>query len=525
MEQGWVTGYIDGSFRPESTITLEEGCTALLRLLGYDSSSLTGSYPEAQLTKARAVGLLDGLDLSQGDTLTRQDCVTLFYNLLTAEDSSGAVYGTTLGYTVTNGEVDYSALVSAGTRGPFVAESASLSLPFSAENITVYRDGAASDLSAVSRYDVYYYNESLRTVWIYTQQVTGTLTARSPGAASPESVTVAGNEYELGTSAATYKVSSQGSFSLGDTVTLLLGMNGEVVDVVSPAAAGSSAVYYGVVVSSQRSASSSATGSGGGTDVQIVTQVACSDGTVRTFYHTGSAHSAGRLVTVTSSGGTTKVKTLSGKSLSGKVTGGGTRFAGYDFADGAEIIDTDSQGNFVRIYPSRLAGAALDSENVLCYTLDENDDIDRLILRDATGDAVDYIYLTAVETNSGSMTSAGSYTYLLDGESRSFSSSAVFSVKVGGAAITWSDGKISRLRQLRSVSLTDLGVLSAASGNKTYTLDESVQVLLKSGGTADSYYFTTLSEINDQDYTLTGWYDDLGCPAGGRIRIIVAAAK
>lgn len=120
VEQEWVTGYVDGTFRPDNTITLEEGCTALLRLLGYGSDSLTGSYPTAQLSKAKAVGLLDNLSLSQGETLTRQDCVSLFYNLLTAENSAGTVYGTTLGYTVTNGEVDYSDLVAAGTKGPFV---------------------------------------------------------------------------------------------------------------------------------------------------------------------------------------------------------------------------------------------------------------------------------------------------------------------------------------------------------------------------------------------------------------------
>ena len=81
VEQGWMTGYVDGTFRPDSQITLEEACTALLKLLGYQSSDLVGSYPSAQLTKAASVGLLDDLDAAQGQTLTRQDCVMLFDNL------------------------------------------------------------------------------------------------------------------------------------------------------------------------------------------------------------------------------------------------------------------------------------------------------------------------------------------------------------------------------------------------------------------------------------------------------------
>ena len=525
VEQEWVTGYVDGTFRPENIITLEEGCTALLRLLGYDADSLSGSYPAAQLSKAGSVGLLDDLTVSQGETLTRQDCVALFYNLLTAEDSSGAVYGTTLGYTVTNGEVDYSALVTADTKGPYVADGGTLTLPFSDENVTVYYNGALSSLSAAEEYDVYYYNENLRTVWIYSNRITGTLTAVSPSQAAPTSVTVAGNDYELGTSSAAYKVSSQGSFSAGDTVTLLLGMNGEVVDVVSVAAASSTTRYYGVVVSSQKGASSSDTSSGSETSEQTVTRVACSDGVARTFYHSGSAHAAGRLVTVTTEDGETTVKTLSSRSLSGRVSSDGSRFAGYAFAEDVEILETDSEGGYLRIYPSRLAGSTLDEGDVLYYTLNGDDEIDCLILRDATGDLATYVYLTQISAQSGSMSSSGSYTYLLDGESRTLNSSTVYSVETGGAALLYEDGEVSRIRQLSSVRLTGLSTLTAETASGTRDLDENVQVLLKTGTLSSSYYLTTLSEINAEDYVLTGWYDDLGCSAGGRIRIIVAESR
>ncbi|MFQ8758550.1 MAG: hypothetical protein ACLSAF_02815 [Intestinimonas sp.] len=63
------------------------------------------------------------------------------------------------------------------------------------------------------------------------------------------------------------------------------------------------------------------------------------------------------------------------------------------------------------------------------------------------------------------------------------------------------------------------------AGNQKYLLDENVQVLLKDAGSSSGYYATTLSEINADDYSLVGWYDDMGCPAGGRIRIIVATAN
>ena len=106
IEQGWMSGYVDGTFRPDQAITLEEGCAALLKVLGYDASALKGAYPAAQLSKASAIGLLDDVSASRGDNLTRQDCANLFYNLLTAQTSAGTVYGTSLGYSITNGQVD-----------------------------------------------------------------------------------------------------------------------------------------------------------------------------------------------------------------------------------------------------------------------------------------------------------------------------------------------------------------------------------------------------------------------------------
>ena len=518
VEQGWVTGYVGGSFRPDNTITLEEACTALLRLLGYDSSSLAGSFPDAQLSKARAVGLLDDLSAVQGQTLTRQDCVTLFYNLLTAENSAGTVYGATLGYTITNGEVDYATLVTNDTKGPYVSSGGTIDLPFGTENVTVYRDGSRSDLSTLQAYDVYYYNENLRTVWIYSDRVTGTLTAVSPGSAAPTSVTVAGNSYELGTSSAVYQFSSQGSFSAGDTVTLLLGMNGEVVSAVT--ALESSGLYYGVVTSSERTAATSSTTDSDTTSVQVVTTVACTDGVERTFYHDGSAQRTGRVVSVSTGQDGTTIKSLSEKNLSGKVNAAGTSFGGYAFADGVEILDVDDNGGYVRVYPPRIAGVTLEKTDVRYYTLDENGDIDPLILNEVTGDTLDYVYVTSAASSSADMSTSGTYRYLLDGQSLTVSGSTIYNISIGGAALLYEDGAVSNFQHLEDVRLTELSDLSAMAGNQKYALAEDVEVLLRDDD--GDFHATTLSDINAEDYALTGWYDDLGFAAGGRIRIIVA---
>ena len=522
VEQNWMTGYTDGTFCPGRTITLEEACTALLRLLGYDASSLAGSFPTAQLSKAGAVGLLDDVTAKQGQTLTRQDCVTLFYHLLLAETKAGAVYGTTLGYTVKNNEVDYAAVVSADTKGPYVADNGGgLTLPFTPT--ALYVDGALSGQSQVKQYDVYYYNAALRSVWVYTDRATGTLTDLSPSKTAPTSATVAGVTYSIGSSTASYKLSSQGQFSQGDVVTVLLGMDGDIVDVVS--AQNSETTYYGVVIASTKAASSSSTSGSSTTSAQAQTQVACSDGTVRTFYHSGGAQSVGKLVSVTVTQSGTTLSAIPRRSLSGTVNSAGTRFAGYSFADNVEILDTDGDGGYARIYPSRLAGYSLTDDDVLFYTLDSSGSIDCLILDEATGDTYTYAFVTQATSKTDGNSLSGSYTYLQNGQSHSISGQQTYSVKVGGARLTFSDnGSLKGMRQLSSVNLTGLTSLTATAGSSKYALAEDVTVLLRDGS-QQGYYPTTLSAVNSTDYSLVGWYDNQGASAGGRIRILVATKK
>lgn len=168
----------------------------------------------------------------------------------------------------------------------------------------------------------------------------------------------------------------------------------------------------------------------------------------------------------------------------------------------------------------------LSSEDVACYTLDENGDIDRLILNSVTGDTASYVYITSAVKNDQELNVSSSYTYYQNGTQSTYNSSnSIYGVTTGGAAMLYEDGELKNMRQLKSVELTQLGDLYAMAGNRKYALDESVQVLLKSTGSTTSYYATTLSEIDTQSYRLTGWYDDLGYSAGGRIRIIIAVPE
>ena len=507
VSEGWMTGYTDGTFRPDETVKLEEACAAVLKLLGYDTSALAGSFPSAQLSKAAALGLRDGISLKQGGTMARRDCAALFSNLMTAKTSGGQIYAETLGYTVTNGEVDYTALTLENLSGP--------SLPF--QPATVYRNGEISSSAVLNQYDVYYYDQGSSTLWIYTDRVSGKITELSPSATSPTSVTVAGAAYEIGSSAATYKLSALGGGKAGTIVTLLLGMDGSVVDVLTGTSV--EAVYYGMVESSEKVVAED-----GNAAVQTDVTVLCTDGTAKTFaVDKAMDYKAGRLVSVNVSEGSVTIKTLTEKHTSGKVNSTATKLGDLSFADNVEILDTSSEGTAAAVDASRLSGMSLDSDDIRYYGLNEEGRIEYLILDDVTGDLWTYAYLTNLEDQSQEMSINVTYTYLVDGTEQTLRSASVkYPVETGGIAIAYkSDGSIQTMQRMKSVKLTELSGSWAMASNQRYAIADDVQVYLRKNG---SYYLTALSAVNAEDYTLTGWYNNSSSSAGRQIRIIIATA-
>ena len=600
VQQGWMNGYTDGTFRPENAVTLEEACTAVLKLLGYKMTDLTGAFPDAQLNTAQEIGLRSQLAVSQGQTMNYEACAILLYNALTANTASGSAYGTSLGFTVSNGQVDTSTVMLKSLQGPFVAGD-STQLPFTPVN--VYRNDKASSSAELNQYDVYYYSESLQTVWIYTRRAAGRITAVSPSASAPTAVTVAGTSYKLGSTVVASKVSSLNGGGVGEVVTLLLGMNSEVADVVTGEEADS--VFYGVVQSSSRNLVED-----NGADVLQRVAVMCTDGIVRTVNVDKSLNfPKGWLVEISVTPEGEAVESISNKPLAGRVSDDAATLGDYTFADDVQILDTTSEGVAGTVRPSRLSGTDLNLLNVRYYTLNEQGQIDRLILNDVTGDLWNYGVLddiknlaantgdiktlgTIISTgtdgssdsqeqiitdlsgvlvptttevlwgiingdilttvwekltaNTGSLLSIGlreigslvgepyasifrlvgggaTYVCYVNGQITSFTTSVKYPVLVGGLAIRQeTTGNVRAMLQLMPMKIDKVGAASVLSGDTRYEMADNAQVYLWYKG---QYYATKLTEVNADGYYLTGWYDNFGCAAGKKVRVIVAVKK
>ena len=625
VQQGWMSGYTDGTFRPDNAVTLEEAVTAVLKLLGYKMTDLCGSFPLAQLNKASELGLRNQLERQQGEALNYEECAILFYNALTANAASGSAYGTSLGFTVSNGQVDTSSVMLSSLKGPFIADGTT-QLPFAP--VSVYRNDKVSSSAELTKYDVYYYSESLQTVWIYTRRAAGRITAVSPSASAPTSVTVAGSTYTLGSAAVASQVSSLNGGGVGQVVTLLLGMNNEAAGIVTGEEADS--VFYGVVQSSARSLIEE-----NGADVLQKVAVLCTDGITRTVNVDKSLNfPAGWLVEITVGPDGENVEHVSGRSTSGTINENATALGDAALADNVEILDTTSEGVAGTVRPSRLSGVTLSDLDVRYYTVNDAGQIDRLILNDVTGDlwsygvlddvknlAMNYSDLKSLVTgivagdsasgtttttgtttgaatggtgssgsasgttttvtgttaadrlsnllvpttseilwgivsgdilstawqkltsNTGSLMSIGfqqiaeitgtpfkqifnyigggaTYICYVNGAAASYTTAIKYPVLAGGIAVRReTTGSVKAMMQLMPLKIDKVGAASVLSGNERYEMADNVQVYLWYKG---QYYPTKLAQVDADGYQLTGWYDNFGCAAGKKVRVIIA---
>ena len=525
VDLGLVQGDLRGYFNPDRTITLAEGVTVVLRLLGYEDSEFTGVWPSGQMAQYRALKLNEGITLGQDGSMTRRDAMYLFYNLMLTKNKTGTYYlnvlEPTLNLVNTSGELDRVALINSAMEGPIVASSGWQSqLSFSTANAKVYRDGKTASLDAVQVQDVVYWSASMRTVWAYSDKVTGTYEAASPSVTNPTSVTVAGKTYAIETNDAAYALSDLGGWQIGDTVTLLLGRSGGVAAVAGSQAVGT--VVYGVVTKAENTSYSD--GKGGTYTARTVTVAATNGGSYR--YQTDNKNlDVGDLVRVDTSG-EGSVTRLSENRLTGKMSSDGTKLGSYTLADDVQIIDTYKERTPIKVYPQRLAGVNFSGDMVRYYVLNAQGEITHLILNDVTGDLHQYGVITKSEEVDVSIPGGGfvvssSYTYDVGGKEMVFGSAdTVFNAKKGPCQVRMdSDTNIERLSNLDQRKLDSVsGNIAVGTDNRQYALSETVAYYVVVNG---EYQLTTLSRIQGGDYTLTGWYDK-DESAGGRIRVIVA---
>ncbi|HHV10577.1 MAG TPA: S-layer homology domain-containing protein [Clostridiales bacterium] len=520
VTKGWMSGYLNGTFRPTQGINLQEAVYGVLALLGYSNSDFAGSKVNAIMKLYKSKGLDKNIDKGATDLLTVNDCVNLFYNTLNTTNKAGTKYASVLGYTLdSKGNIDYLSLINTGVEGPVIAKGGWYSeIPFSVSMAQLYKNGVACKYTDIDAYDVLYYSKSFKTIWIYDSKITGTIGSINPNYTAPSSVTIGGTEYSFADTDVALRFSAMGDLKEGRVVTLLLGKDKTVVGVLD-------IDEYNVTM----------TGYVLSTGTHIVED---EKDNYRVSDYVTFVDAAGNEYTqdydssqvLLGEGSLVQVKFVDGTASVSSYTAPDPVFSSYTFssdglylgntalASDVKILDL-KKNRYTSVIPERLANASIGSSSILYYAFNDSRQISELILKGATGDLDSYGIFTGMSYGNST-----TYNYIIDGTSQALvvDSSASLNLDEGPSGFVLEDGILTSSYALTGVKVSSIGVTTVQANNEKYTLANKYDVYLYLD---KKYVLTTLDKVSNlTKYTVMAYYDKPTF-TGGRIRIIIAAPK
>jgi hypothetical protein len=542
VSNGLMSGYSDGSFRPDSFITIEQAANVALKLLGYTAADFRGGFPEAQMSAFRSNGLSAGVSGGVGTVGTKGDAAQIFYNLLNAKVKDGSQkYAETIGLRLNaSGEVDYATALGENMDGPFTVRSVSSlvsELGLASTGVTVYRNGDAAALADVKPYDIVYSNSARTVVWVYDKKITGIYDKATPSQNDPASVTVSGKDYELESAAAFSALSSGGTLRLGTTVTLLMGRDGRVADAVSGTKLQVAEVLYVTETGSK-----TYTNANGREYASSYIGGVTASGEKLEYPVTETGIKTGDVVKLRFTENAMTLTKMFGGSVSGAVDADLYTMGNLRLSDDIRILDTN-EGAYAAVSVQRLSGVMISSDEVL-YHEATGGKVTALILKDATGDCGTYGVITSVTGNANANTDEDAdankalttntvtreYSCLTDGVSRSFSvQGRAFAAAPGPAKFVFSGEKLSSIRNLSAISgrikAFDGRELTVSATDEQWRIADNIDVYAKAQN-ATGYVHATLDDATAAfaaGQSLDFYYDETP-DDGGQIRVILIRA-
>ncbi len=406
-------------------------------------------------------------------------------------------------------------------------------------NLKITRDGVSVSSEDIKNYDIVYYIPDLNMVLAYTTKITGIYENATPNKDVPTSITVSGKTYLIESGEAFNKLSSAGQFSYGDTVTLLLGRNNGVADVISPENASFSGEIVGYV-----------TGSGikeiqkpdTTTYMGYYIKLALPDGNEYEYIANKNYEaSLNSIVKLTFTDGVAKASSVNKMSGSyGVFDWKNKKMGKYTLSQNIKIIDVATteqlkKSAYAYVYPQRIDGLSADNK-ILYMKKDSNNEVTELIFSNITGDSLTYALVTDVtrasvfdaqtgETSKSNNTS--SFRYSINGTDYSYNGATAFSGITNGVPVSIlyaANGQIEVAKPLLRVEglVKEITDTTLKTSSESYVLSDKVMVYKRDYNY--DYTLFNISEIDFDKYTVNAYYDKKS-ENGGRIRVIIAMQK
>ena len=80
---GFISGYPDGTFKPNQQVSFQEAASMIVRALGYTEEFLPGGWPAEWMIKANSLGIFDDVTMASGAALADRGAIAqMIYNAL-----------------------------------------------------------------------------------------------------------------------------------------------------------------------------------------------------------------------------------------------------------------------------------------------------------------------------------------------------------------------------------------------------------------------------------------------------------
>lgn len=465
---------------------------------------------------------LETLDIDKNLTVYNKTAKTSI-NALTNTLAAGDTIKT---YSNDSGVLDYGFVKTDELKGPYTVASSGWINDFGFNSPTVNKNGLKTQVSEVNVNDIIYYSEKLNTVWVYSDKVTGIYEKAIPNKDNPTSIQVSGVTYSIEGVNAFSKLSTGGEYILGDTVTLLLGKNGEIADVGAAKAESSSDYVYGYLAETGTKTFEDSSGS---YSSYYATVVKANGEAVTYAVKSNYSTIKNKPVTVTFSGKYATVSVLNTSSgVSGTFSSDNKTIGNQSLSENVKILEvstteTSEDSNYGSVLLPRIDGVKVKSSQVLFANKNVKGQIDELILLNVTGDLNSY----GIVTEANSTEAGGSYKVDVAGNVLNVSGSKTYSVtKWQPCKITYEGNAVDTLTPLKKLTTAAKSITETTlkSGTSEYLLWDKAVVYVRKNDY--NYMMISLKDLieTQSDYTVYAYYDTTPS-SGGRVRILTAIPK
>lgn len=381
-------------------------------------------------------------------------------------------------------------------------------------SLKVVRKGLSASIDDIQIYDVLYYSERTNTIYAYADRVTGIYEEAYPMKSNVSRVTVSGKEYSLSTIEAINKLNeSKTAFNIGDRVTLLLGKDGDVIDVVSLT---EDLSMFGVITATGSEISDDDDARG---RTEYYVELMLSDGSEVKYLVKDDSYSddAGRLCEIDFENGYAVLDFPDAVIRSGEIDKDkktmGTEVFASDYAILEYVSGNESRATVMPLTLSDIDGTKILRGDVKHVEFNQKGEIILLYLDNVSGNGSVYGVLVEVPD-----TKPGVYTILSGGSKHSVTGAYYTSFAKGDGVEYRSDGKIYAMTKIASGnSITSLTDNIIKLGGKSYTVADSVTVYA-------GKYASELKTISLEDaLSISGsivFYSDRSVAEGGKVRVI-----